>query len=271
MIGTSQTAGLWLQAWRQQLPRPGTCSRTWLAFGYVLIRPSRGHKHMQQVLSECTQRPKGQLCAPSVSKRISISGGAGSCLGSGASPRVIRRGCQGRVRRSGGRGRRGGLRERASPTSAPRPRPRPCCSHFRPKLTLNTGRKVKLEKSIAAVLKWKGSVAIDHVKVSHFYVIIFLLFHDKWIQTKQNEQRSKGTAPFSLVSPTERARVPLSSCYLAMAQKVDSTRPKFLGACGGGKGFVLRKITTVLSKCRVSPCLQPSLKCSFTESWNWFN
>lgn len=93
---------LWLQAWRQQLLRPGTCSRTWLAFGYVLIRPSRGHKHMQQVLSECTQRPKGQLCAPSVSKRIRISGGAGSCLGSGASPWVIRRGCQGRVRRGGG-------------------------------------------------------------------------------------------------------------------------------------------------------------------------
>lgn len=93
---------LWSGRVRQQLLRPGTCSRTWLAFGYVLIRPSRGHKHMQQVLSECTQRPKGQLCAPSVSKRIRISGGAGSCLGSGASPWVIRRGCQGRVRRSGG-------------------------------------------------------------------------------------------------------------------------------------------------------------------------
>lgn len=129
---------LWLQAWRQQLLRPGTCSRTWLAFGYVLIRPSRGHKHMQQVLSECTQRPKGQLCAPSVSKRIRISGGAGSCLGSGASPWVIRRGCQGRVRRSGG-----GWEERASPTSAP-PVPAPAALTFDPNSPPPHREKLKL-------------------------------------------------------------------------------------------------------------------------------
>lgn len=44
--------------------------------GYILIRLSLGRKHMQQVLSECTQQPKGQLCAPSVSKCIRISGPA---------------------------------------------------------------------------------------------------------------------------------------------------------------------------------------------------
>lgn len=112
---------LWLQAWRQQLLlHPGTCSRSWLPFRYVLIRPSRGHKHMQQVLSECTQRPKGQLCAPSVSQRIRISGGARSCLDSGASPWVIPRGCQGGRGQGGGKVGGGGL---ASPTSAPQHTP----------------------------------------------------------------------------------------------------------------------------------------------------
>lgn len=43
---------------------------------YILIRLSLGHKHMQQVLFECTRQPKGQLCAPSVSKCIRISGSA---------------------------------------------------------------------------------------------------------------------------------------------------------------------------------------------------
>lgn len=40
---------------------------------YILIRLSLGHKHMQQVLFECTQQPKGQSCALSVSKRIRIN------------------------------------------------------------------------------------------------------------------------------------------------------------------------------------------------------
>lgn len=46
--------------------------------GYILIRLSLRHKHMQQVLFECTQQPKGQLCAPSVSKCIRISGVCGA-------------------------------------------------------------------------------------------------------------------------------------------------------------------------------------------------
>lgn len=126
---------LWLQAWRQQLLQPGACSCSWLAFRYVLIRLSQGHKHMRQVLSECTQRPKGQLCAPSVSKRIRISGVEGSCLGSGASPWVIRRGCQGRVGWRG-RGRWGANFSYLWPS-----RPTPLhCHRSAAKLTLTTWR-----------------------------------------------------------------------------------------------------------------------------------
>lgn len=40
---------------------------------YILIRLSLGHKHMHQVLFECIRQPKGQSCAPSVSKCIRIN------------------------------------------------------------------------------------------------------------------------------------------------------------------------------------------------------
>lgn len=60
---------------------------------YILIRLSLGHKHMQQVLFECTRQPKGQLCAPSVSKYIRISGSAE--LSRGGFPWVIQMAVEG--------------------------------------------------------------------------------------------------------------------------------------------------------------------------------
>lgn len=173
---------LWLQAWRWQLLRPGACSRSWLAFRYVLIRPSRGHKHMQQVLSECTQRPKGQLCTPSVSKRIRISGGARSCLGSGASPWVIRRGCQGRLRWRGGGWEGGNFSYLCPPTALP-------CHRRWPKVTLTIRRKVAAALQSVANIKGSGPInSLLYVKVglcdseyvllllSHFYLFVYLYF-----------------------------------------------------------------------------------------------
>lgn len=64
---------------------------------YILIRLSLGHKHMQQVLFECTRQPKGQLCAPSVSKCISVSGARGA-----VSRRLSRSDTDGCRRRGGG-------------------------------------------------------------------------------------------------------------------------------------------------------------------------
>lgn len=57
---------------------------------YMLIRLSLGYKHMQQVLFESTRQPKGQLCAPSVSKCIRINGSAELSKGTEAFPEWYR-------------------------------------------------------------------------------------------------------------------------------------------------------------------------------------
>lgn len=77
---------LWLQPWWQQL-HPGTCSWSWLAADTSSLDCLWDINTCSKVLFECTPQPKGQLCAPSVSKCIRINGSAE--LSHGGFPWVI--------------------------------------------------------------------------------------------------------------------------------------------------------------------------------------
>lgn len=101
--------------------------------------------------------------------------------------------------------------------------------------------------------------------LDHFHVISWW-----WLKTKQNEQTSKGTAldRFSCASNWKRIWAPATWPWLKMWIQHGQNffelveEPKTVL-------FVLREIMTVLNKCRMSPCLTPSLKYSLSESCKW--